>query len=210
MRSRWHIPALAIEGCVLVAIMAYLAPQYAGGDVSHRVALDDVANAALASAKTSGEDYGAGAAGCEVTKPKRRVRVPSLGWSRHWIARHGLYVSFGKKTTIAVPPSGEPPPLPGTLYATIESDGSIGQKVPWFRDRRAWGRLRVEAVRRPGGDRLVKTSYDNHLGRKSKVVPGGMVFPRGGCWHIKARSGDAGLRAVVWVVNLYEGEGDEG
>jgi hypothetical protein len=31
-----------------------------------------------------------------------------------------------------------------------------------------------------------------------------MVFPRGGCWRVKGKSGSAKLKATVWVVDLDE------
>jgi hypothetical protein len=65
------------------------------------------------------------------------------------------------------------------------------RKVPWFRDSRAFGELRVRGIRRPGRDRLAKTKYDNHLGPESEVVPGALYFPRTGCWHITGKSGEA-------------------
>jgi hypothetical protein len=91
--------------------------------------------------------------------------------------------------------------LPGTVFAHTWRDGSIRAKILWRRDRRAFGRLRVKAVRRPGGDRLVRARYDNHLGPRSRFIPGAMIFPRTGCWHVTGASGSAKLKAVVWVVD---------
>jgi hypothetical protein len=139
---------------------------------------------------TTGDDYGAAAAGCAVTKPTKGALIE----------QEGLRVSFGRKTTIVVIAPDERKP-PGTIFATIARNGSIGAKVLWRRDRRAFGRLRVKAVRRPGGDPLLRAVYDNHLGPESRVIPGAMVFPRTGCWHVTGESGSAKLKAVVWVVD---------
>jgi hypothetical protein len=118
-----------------------------------------------------------------------------------WIAQNGLYVSFGDLSTVAVPPSNRPPWPYGTTIANAGRNGKIGAKIPWWRDPVAWGKLRVRGRHLPGGQPL-RARYSNHLGRKSEVVPGGMVFSREGCWAIKARSGSARLEAVVWVINL--------
>jgi hypothetical protein len=150
---------------------------------------------ALAGGQASGaaarNDYGAAAADCDVTKPT----------TAGMIEQEGLRVSFGRKTTIAVIAPEETAP-PGTIFANVRPNGSIGAKVLWRRDRRAFGRLRVTAIRRPGGDRLVRARYDNHLGPESRFIPGAMIFPRTGCWHVTGTSGSAKLRAVVWVVDI--------
>jgi hypothetical protein len=149
-----------------------------------------------------GGDYGAAAAGCAVTKPAVADH-PTNGAGWLGIAQNGLYVEFGELSTVAVP-SWDPPPVPaGTTLGSAGRNGKIGAKIPWFRDPRAWGRLRVKGRHLPGGQPL-RARYSNHLGRKSEVVPGGMIFSREGCWKIKARSGSARLEAVIWVINLAE------
>jgi hypothetical protein len=149
-------------------------------------------------------DYGAAAAGCTVTEPQV-VDTPFPGGpAPGWIAQNGLYVSFGDLSTVAVPPRDRPPWPYGTTIANAGRGGRIGAKIPWWRDPPAWGRLRVRGWHWLSGERL-RSRYSNHLGRKSEVVPGGMIFSREGCWTIKARSGSATLEAVIWVVNLARG-----
>lgn len=151
------------------------------------------------------DDYGAGAAGCAVTESSV-TRPPTFAAAfPGWIAQNGLWVNVGEKSTIAGTASGYGQPT-DTLGGKVTPNGAIGTKSAVFRDHRAWGLLRVRGRRLPGrpGSKRLRSFYSNHLGRKSKVVPGAMVFPREGCWRIKARSGKARLVAVVWVVILAE------
>ena len=134
---------------------------------------------------------------CQVTTRATARPPANSSTGPGWIASGGLWVNFGEEATIIASRRGLAPP--GTIHATPGPQGSIRAKIPWVRSRRAFGRLKVEGRRRPGGDRLTRADYDNHLGPTSKVVPGAMVFPRGGCWQIDATSGHAALRAVIWV-----------
>jgi hypothetical protein len=133
--------------------------------------------------------YGAKRAGCEVTKAAKDG----------WIAQNGLTFPAGETTTYAAQHPDEQDEPPGTYPLDIRRDGSLAGKVPWFRESSAQGELEVRGTRRPGGDRM-RGRYDNHLGPESEVVPGALVFPRKGCWHITATSGDATLEATVWVI----------
>jgi hypothetical protein len=133
--------------------------------------------------------YGAKRAGCEVTKPAEDG----------WIKQNGLRFPAGETATYAAQPPEERHEPPGTYPLDIEWDGSLAGKVPWFRDSRAYGDLKVRGTHMPGGERM-RGHYDNHLGPESEVVPGALVFPRKGCWQITASSGDATLEATVWVI----------
>ena len=133
--------------------------------------------------------YGAKRAGCDVTKPGKDG----------WIARDGLRFPVGGTGTYAAQPPEQHDDPPGTYPLDIMRNGTLAGKVPWFRDGSAHGELKVRGTRTPGGDRM-RGDYDNHLGPESEVVPGAMVFPRKGCWQIRATSGDARLEATVWVI----------
>ena len=149
----------------------------------------------------AGGDYGAAAAGCDVTEPTA-VHFPWAILPSWRIQSQGLAVGFGEQSTLAVAPNGEEPP--GTYPAHLRR-GEIGAKIPWFRaagDRGARGKLRVKAISRTG--QRARTGYTNHLGPNSEVIPGFMAFPHEGCWRVAGRSGDATLRATIWVVVLRE------
>lgn len=153
-------------------------------------------------------DYGAAAAGCNVSETQ--VADPDGGGVAQprpgWISSEGLLVTFGESSTIAVPSPPDSPEPPGT-YPGDWVRGGIGAKIPWFRERgrpRARGELRVRSVRLPGRNIVARGDYTNHLGTNSRVVPGGMVFPREGCWRVTGKSGRATLRATIWVISLDE------
>jgi hypothetical protein len=133
--SRPYTRSVIAGGALLAAIIGYLALQYAAEDARGA--------------------YGANRAGCEVTKPQLTV-APGGSRKDYWIAQNGLFVSFGKKMTIGVVPPGERA-APGTIPGSKGRHGWIGAKVPWFRDSRAFGELRVRGICRPGRDRLAKT-----------------------------------------------------
>jgi hypothetical protein len=145
-------------------------------------------------------DYGAAAAGCAVTEAtpftEPNAVVPS--WR---IASDGLAMPFGELSTLAAVPRNEPN-APGT-YPAHWRRGRIEAKVPWFRERRARGMLRVE-ITSLDGDERARASYTNHLGPRAPVIPGAMSFPREGCWRVVGKSGDNTLRATVWVVSLTD------
>ena len=145
------------------------------------------------------DDYGAAAAGCDVTEASP-VYGPNAVVPSWRIQSQGLAMPFGEQSTLAISPRGEE--APGT-YPARWHHGEIAAKIPWFRERQARGMLRVKATRRPGGDEAL-THYTNHLGPKAPVVPGAMSFPHEGCWRVVGKSGDNTLRATVWVVALRE------
>jgi hypothetical protein len=165
---------------------------------------------ASAGAGTQEPDLGAAAAGCDVTEPNA-TSVPGEPVAPGFvdseepdiISSQGLYVSFGERSTVVVPRRGSPQP-PGTAVALWRGrHGKFGGKFGWRRDSRAWGTLRVK-VRSQSGRSVGRGLYSNHLGPTSRVVPGGIVFPREGCWKITGMSGDATLRATIWVVDLRD------
>jgi hypothetical protein len=146
------------------------------------------------------DDYGAAAAGCEVTEATP-VMIPGAASPTWRVLSEGLGMPFGEQTTLAAVGPRDPE-APGT-YPARWRHGRIEAKIPWFRERRARGVLRVKVRSLPGGERA-EASYTNHLGRRAPVIPGGMSFPREGCWRVVGKSGDNTLRATVWVVSLTE------
>lgn len=144
---------------------------------------------------------GANAGGCEATKPVW-IENPQ-GNEAYYFAQNGLFLAAARTGRYAARPRREEhdAPPPGTYPMLLRRDGSIVGKVPMFRDSRAYGRLKVVATRRPGGDRS-PGDYTNHLGPESSVIPGGPTFTRQGCWDIKATSGDATLKATVRVFEV--------
>jgi hypothetical protein len=165
---------------------------------------------ASAGGGTQEPDLGAAAAGCDVTEPNATT-APGIGQvpgveepeEPYIISRQGLYVSFGERSVVVVPRRGEPEP-PGTAVALWRGrHGKFGGKFLWRRDSRAEGTLRVK-VRSQSGRSKGRGIYSNHLGPTSQVIPGGIVFPREGCWNITGKSGSATLRATIWVVDLRD------
>ncbi len=128
-----------------------------------------------------------------------------------------------KKTLIALTRE-EVRDLPDVLPAKVKShlkregallvagppsvDGMIEQKVPWFRDRRATGRLHVTGKRidAPGGTFGVYINRRYGGKRFAYTVPGDLRFSEPGCWRIKARAGKARVTYVVLVRRPAPGE----
>ena len=165
-----------------------------GSSVIAVAALAAVGGGVQSGSETARAAYGANKTGCDVTKPQP-------GDIDDRISQNGLSFPVGTKSTYAAQHPQEQHEPPGTYPLDIRRDGSLAGKVPWFRDSRAFGELEVRGTRRPGGDRL-RARYDNHLGPKAEVVPGALIFPRKGCWRITATSGDARLKATVWVIKV--------
>jgi hypothetical protein len=155
---------------------------------------------ATAGEQTAEGDYGAAAAGCDVTEATSEM-APGATAPSWQIERDGLAMPMGELSTLAAVPRNEPA-APGTYPGHLK-DGRIEAKIPWFRERIARGKLRVKVRSVPGRERA-KADYTNHLGPDSGVIPGGMSFPREGCWRVVGRSGDNTLRATIWVVSLTD------
>jgi hypothetical protein len=155
---------------------------------------------ASATLSTAEDDYGAAAAGCDVTEATP-VYGPNAAAPSWQIQSQGLAMPFGERSTLAVPPRGEDQ-APGT-YPARWRRGEIAAKIPWFRERRARGMLWVKATSQPGGHEA-HAHYTNHLGPRAPVIPGTMSFPHEGCWRVVGKAGDNTLRATVWVVALRE------
>ena len=152
------------------------------------------AHSALASTESQSAE-------CEVTTPQFTDAPGGTVYESHYVVQDGLYLPAGEHATYAAVPREDQHAPSGTYPLQIKRDGKMKGKVPWFRESHAYGDLRVKLSRRPGRARG-RGIYSNHLGPEAKVVPGALMFPRTGCWRIRASSGDARFEAIVEVIKV--------
>jgi hypothetical protein len=79
----------------------------------------------------------------------------------------------------------------------IDSDGSIGIKLPWWRG--VAGTLTVSARRLDANAPPVRGDVPSGYGRTG-FQPSGVVFPTQGCWQVTGRIGSVKLVFVTLVV----------
>jgi hypothetical protein len=128
---------------------------------------------------------------CPVTLPNGEVPDDAEGFNH---GNGSLAVALWPKGRI---PAGELPD--GSLWASINPDGSIEAKLGWWRVTQ--GLLRIE------GDRLdaeappltahVPRGYGN-----AGFQPTGIRFPTEGCWRVVGHVSDASLAFVARVFKL--------
>lgn len=86
---------------------------------------------------------------------------------------------------------------------TVNADGTISEKFPWFGAPGVRGDLRITGARldrRGGGLRAgINEGAVPGAPRGSRFWSSGITFPTGGCWRILARAGSDRLAVVVNV-----------
>lgn len=123
---------------------------------------------------------------CPMTVPNTRVVPDRL--TRYYGVNHGnglLWVSLWPEGRVTVPP------------ASVNADGSIDAKFPWYRVVK--GLLTITGRRldapAPLAQARVPSGY-GPAGFQSTAV----IFPSEGCWRITGRIGDVSLTFVTKVV----------
>ena len=116
-----------------------------------------------------------------------------------WHGLGGLWTYLGPKSTIVA--TRDPAKRPeGTLVGRVQSDGSIYAKFPWFRDRRAWGKLTIRGSPLYGRSARL-TAKLGARGANASFIPSSLIFGRTGCWKVSAQSGKASLSLVMRVAD---------
>jgi hypothetical protein len=143
------------------------------------------------------EDYGAAAAGCDVTETQvADVPRTPYGPTPGWVVGDGLWLTFGPPSAIVLGSRDGRQGSPNAYPGSIGRDGSIRVKWLWRRAKKGSGRLWVLG-RDQSGRRFRVDTGDQYQQRK--FVPSGVRFPGAGCWRVTAKSGKARIRFVVWV-----------
>lgn len=135
---------------------------------------------------------------CRVTSANGSTppgQAPDPGW--HGLG--GLWTYLGPKSTIVA--TRDPAKRPeGTLVGRAQSHGSIYAKFPWFRDRRAWGKLTIRGSPLYGRRARLTTKLGAR-GAQASFIPSSLIFGRTGCWKVSAQSGKASLSLVMRVAH---------
>jgi len=87
-------------------------------------------------------------------------------------------------------------PADGKFLITPEEDGSLGQKIPWWRG--VCGRLTITGRRLDAPAGPLRASVPEGYG-EAGFQASGAYFPSEGCWEITGRAGDAELTFVAEV-----------
>jgi hypothetical protein len=130
-----------------------------------------------------------GARGCLLTAPNGSV-PPSVGSADARSSFYGngrLWTALWPEGILGVRPGG-----PGT----IEPDGSLGMKFPWWRGVR--GRLRITGRRLDAPARPLRAAVPEGYGPIG-FQASGLIFATKGCWKVTGRVGRASLTFVTLV-----------
>ena len=134
-------------------------------------------------------DHRAAAAGCQVTGTRVGRPPGARRATSGWIEGDGLWIQPGDGTTFH------------TRF--IQREGALRIAIHWRRENRALGRLWIGGHALPGPGRGFRFSIERKEPTRH-LVRSVMWFRREGCWRITAKSGEARLKFVVWVVESDE------
>lgn len=128
--------------------------------------------------------------------------VPGVeGKGPGWLVGDGVWLPIGDEAIVVGVKEGDTDPLPvGITPGTLRSDGSIAVKLPWWRDRRGFGKLAVSGYLHSDRSIRLRASLGTGPGPRSHVVPSSVIFPRGGCWDISATAEHAELKTTLLVL----------
>jgi hypothetical protein len=144
---------------------------------------------ALAGGPAAGETASS-AKGCRVTLPNGKAPPGSL---RAQLPPDPPVFHGNGKLWVKLWPFGVIVAKPNV----IDSDGSIGIKLPWWRG--VAGTLTVTATRLDAQVRRVRGDVPSGYGRTG-FQASGVVFPTQGCWQVTGRVGSVKLVFVTLVV----------
>ena len=136
---------------------------------------------------TAGAARTDGRAACEVTRPNGDIPPGQAGNPG---AERAPYFGNGRLWTVL--------PDEGAIRRAKRPDGSIAEKVPWWRGVR--GRLTIIGRRLDGPAPPLRAHIPAGYGQTGFQATG-LIFPTTGCWALTAAAGAAQLRLVIAVVD---------
>jgi hypothetical protein len=137
------------------------------------------------------------AARCPVTPPSKLAPTgEASNLFRRWISHRKptLYVGLWPDGTVVFQPGG-----PGS----IEPDGSLGMKFPWWRGEGLKGKLRIHGKRLDGPAPALRADIPEGYGDTGFQATG-LIFPTEGCWEVTGEVGDTHVTFVTRVVKVGE------
>lgn len=137
------------------------------------------------------------AAKCPVTLPNERTRpseetgifAPST-----LRGKPALRVVLWPDGTVVFTPGGR---------GSIEPDGSLGMKFPWWREGRLRGKLKIHGKRLDASAPPLRASIPEGYG-DTGFQSTALIFPTEGCWEVTGEVGDTSLTFVTRVVRYRE------
>ena len=146
--------------------------------------------------------------GCPVTRPNGRT-PPGERPSRGHHGNDALWTALWPAGQVVFAPGG-----PGS----VEPDGSLAMKWPWWWDTGVRASLSVQGRRldAPAPPLRATTPDGRRLDLPPPDVPPfvyptsgfqatGLIFPSAGCWEVTAQVGEVSLTFVTLVVKVGEG-----
>lgn len=127
--------------------------------------------------------------GCPVSLPARSPEAGGFNYGTP-LLRLGMYWDDGVLVAGAM--------RDGSVAATVASDGTIDQKVGWWR---AAGALRIVGRRLDGAASPLRSHVPDGYGEQGFQATG-LAFPTTGCWRVTGTSGSGALSYVVWVSTI--------
>jgi hypothetical protein len=134
---------------------------------------------------------------CPVTPPDKFAPTSEAsGPSELWISRRkpALRVGLWPDGTVVFQQGG-----PGS----IEPDGSLGMKFPWWRENGLRGKLKIHGRRLDASAPPLRAYVPEGYGNTGFQVTG-LIFPTEGCWEVTGEVGDTHVTFVTRVVRIKE------
>jgi len=166
-----------------VAIRTRAAPQSAASQTTHKRA----------------------AVKCPVTLPNERTRPSEVmgaiddadrarGTPAETLWKPALHAGLSPDGTIVFAPGG-----PGS----IDPDGSLAMKFPWWREGGLRGKLKIHGKRLDAQAPPLRASIPEGYGNTG-FQSTALIFPTEGCWEVTGEVGDKSLTFVTRVVRYRE------
>lgn len=134
---------------------------------------------------------------CPVTGPDRFAPTGEGGIPFERDASHrkpALRVGLWPDGTVVFAPGG-----PGS----IEPDGSLGMKFPWWKEEGLSGKLKIHGRRLDAAAPPLRASIPEGYGDTGFQATG-LIFPTEGCWEVTGEVGNTRITFVTRVVRIKE------
>jgi hypothetical protein len=130
---------------------------------------------------------------CPVTKPNGKI---APGQTREtmggrWYGNNDIWTLLWRDGTAVFGPG---------MAGTIEEDGSMSIKCPWWKGAMATGHLDITGRRLDRSAPPLRTSIPDGYGSQFQATT--LIFPTEGCWEVTGRAGEASLTFITRVIKL--------
>jgi hypothetical protein len=130
---------------------------------------------------------------CPVTKPNGKI---APGQTREtmggqWYGKRDIWTLLWPDGTVTFGPG---------MAGTVEDNGSMSIKSPWWKGPTATGRLSISGRRLDTPAPPLRVSIPDGYGPQFQATT--LIFPTEGCWEVTGKAGEASLTFITRVIKL--------